>query len=233
MKSEHLDLPASFLFKGQGQHLLLAILLVAGLFGLAQPYLSGGVWMGLQDHQWLRFMTIVVLVHQIIVALVFRLQLMYGIMTKLFGRRDMFVWGVIFLPLLMLRVVSLVGLGMSTRGTLALALPGVPASLGVAVGLVLLVPALYTLYSVFRYFGLTRALGADHFRQVYRLMPLEKRGMFRYSSNAMYTYAFFALWALALFTWSWPALIGALFQHAYIWVHWYCTEEPDMRVIYL
>jgi len=211
---------------------MLAILLVAGLSGLAQPRLSGGVWMGLPDHQWLRVMIIVVLVHQIVVALVFRLQLMYGIMTKLFGRHDLFVWGVIFLPLLALRVVSLVGLGMSTRGTLVLALLGVPPSAGVVFGLVLLVPAVHTLYSVFRYFGLTRALGADHFRQAYRLMPLENRGMFRYSSNAMYTYAFFALWAIALFTWSWAALIGALFQHAYIWVHWYCTEEPDMRVIY-
>jgi len=232
MKSEHLNLPTAFLFKGQAQHLMLAILLVAGLFGLAQPRMSGGVWRGLPDHQWLRFMAIVVLVHQVVVALVFRLQLVYGVMTKLFGRRDLLVWGVIFLPLLLLRVVSLVGLGMSTRGTLALALPGVPAGTGVALGLVLLVPAVYTLDSVFRYFGLTRALGADHFRQAYRLMPLENRGMFRYSSNAMYTYAFFALWAVALFTWSWAALIGALFQHAYIWVHWYCTEEPDMRVIY-
>ena len=28
------------------------------------------------------------------------------------------------------------------------------------------------------------------------------------------------------------ALAVALFQHAYIWVHYYCTEKPDMRRIY-
>ena len=44
MKSEHLDLPASFVFKGQLPHLLFAILMVAGLFSLAQPGLSGGAW---------------------------------------------------------------------------------------------------------------------------------------------------------------------------------------------
>lgn len=232
MKSEHLDLPLSFLLKGQLRHLFFVILMVAGLFSLAQPGLNGSAWKGLPDYQWLRVMVIVVLVHQIVVALIFRLQLVYGIMTKLFGRRDMFVWGTIFLPLLILRVILLVGLGMSTHGTLTLALPGIPSGLGFALGFVLLIPAVYTLYSVFRYFGLVRALGADHFREAYRLMPLENRGMFRYSSNAMYTYAFLALWAVALFTWSWAALIGALFQHTYIWVHWYCTEEPDMRVIY-
>lgn len=181
---------------------------------------------------WLLLMTIVAMVHQVVVALVFRLQLVYGVMTRLFGRYDLFVWGVVFMPLLVLRLVSLLGLGMSTRGTLALMLPGIGPAFGIALGVLLLIPAVYTLYSVVRYFGLMRALGGDHFRRAYRLMPLENRGIFRYSSNAMYTYAFFALWAAALFTWSWAALAGALFQHAYIWVHWYCTEEPDMRVIY-
>ena len=28
------------------------------------------------------------------------------------------------------------------------------------------------------------------------------------------------------------ALAAALFQHAYIWVHYYCTEAPDMDLIY-
>jgi len=28
------------------------------------------------------------------------------------------------------------------------------------------------------------------------------------------------------------ALAAALFQHACIWVHYYCTEKPDMELIY-
>ena len=72
----------------------------------------------------------------------------------------------------------------------------------------------------------------DHFRLRYRQMPLENRGIFKYTKNAMYTYGFVILWAIALFNLSLPALIAAGFQHLYIWVHFYCTEKPDMDIIY-
>ena len=44
--------------------------------------------------------------------------------------------------------------------------------------------------------------------------------------------AFLGFWAIALITCSRAALAVALFQHAYIWVHWYCTEQPDGVVLY-
>ena len=59
-----------------------------------------------------------------------------------------------------------------------------------------------------------------------------RQGAFRYSSNAMYALVFLGLWAIALLTRSQAALAVALFQHAYIWVHWYCTEQPDGVVLY-
>ncbi|MFW5850458.1 MAG: methyltransferase [Spirochaetota bacterium] len=71
----------------------------------------------------------------------------------------------------------------------------------------------------------------DHFRRRYREMPLVTQGVFRFSSNAMYGYAFLLLWAIALITRSHAALAAALFQHTYIWVHRYCTEEPDMPLL--
>jgi len=40
------------------------------------------------------------------------------------------------------------------------------------------------------------------------------------------------LWSIALLAGSRAALGVALFQHAYIWVHMYTVEAPDMRVIY-
>ena len=48
----------------------------------------------------------------------------------------------------------------------------------------------------------------------------------------MYSFVFLGLWGIALLTGSWNALVLALFNHAYIWVHMYCTEDPDMRIIY-
>ena len=86
--------------------------------------------------------------------------------------------------------------------------------------------------AIARHFGVWRALGGDHFRDSYRQMTLVKEGAFKYSSNAMYVFAFLVFWSIALLSGSRAALALALFQHAYIWVHMYCTEGPDMRVIY-
>ncbi|MFW6312657.1 MAG: methyltransferase [Spirochaetota bacterium] len=215
------------LFAGQVQHALLLAVLVPGALYLAEAGFTGGSWLGLRDRQWLALMLSVAILHQIVVAAVFRMHLVFSFLTRLFGRWDLFIWGSIFLPFLVLRLLTLAGLAMSTRGTLVLS-----RIVAAPVSLILLIPAAYTLYSVFRWFGLTRALGGDHFRQRYLEMPFERRGAFRFSSNAMYSYAFLVLWAVALVTRSHAALAAALFQHAYIWVHWYCTEEPDMRVLY-
>jgi hypothetical protein len=48
----------------------------------------------------------------------------------------------------------------------------------------------------------------------------------------MYAFLFLCFWSLALLAGSRAALASALFQHAYIWVHMYCTEGPDMCVLY-
>ena len=48
----------------------------------------------------------------------------------------------------------------------------------------------------------------------------------------MYTFAFMGLWGAALLLDSRNALALAAFQHAYIWVHWYCVEAPDIAFLY-
>lgn len=90
---------------------------------------------------------------------------------------------------------------------------------------------IYAMYSVKRYFGMARAAGADHFDTRYRNMPLEKRGIFRFTSNGMYLYAFFLFWAIAVCFNSSAALAVAAFSHIYIWVHFYTTEKPDMEYL--
>jgi hypothetical protein len=100
------------------------------------------------------------------------------------------------------------------------------------IGALFLVPALWTMHSVKKYFGFARALGGDHFFERYRAMPMVREGAFKYSSNAMYSFVFIGLWGIALLLGSQAALAVVLFQHAYIWVHWYCTEQPDGVVLY-
>lgn len=215
------------MFAGQLQHLLLLAGLIPGAVYLAQPALDGSTWLGISDTAWFWAAILVPVAHQIFVWLAFRTQLIFGSFTRLFGRSDMRVWGAIFLPFLLLRPLVVLGLGLADDGSLARF-----RGLQILLALILLALALYTFWSVARYFGLARALGGDHFRQKYREMPLVQEGAFKYSSNAMYTFGFLVLWSIALFTGSRAALAEALFQHAYIWVHMYTVEEPDMRVIY-
>jgi len=92
--------------------------------------------------------------------------------------------------------------------------------------------ALYVLYSVLRYFGIARAAGLDHFDPSYHHKPLVKEGIFKYTENVMYIFGLLALWIPGLAATSAPALIAAALTHAYIWVHYYTTEKPDMNRIY-
>lgn len=222
-----LTLPPRFVFEGQFQHLLLLAGLLPGAWYLASPALNGAAWLGIADTSWFSAVIGIAVIHQIVGWFVLRTQLVFSLFSRLFGKYDMAVWGMLFFPLILLRPLLTLGLGIADSGSL-----GPLRGLQILLGILLLVPAVYTGWSIEKYFGITRALGGDHFRQRYRDMPLVKAGAFKYNSNAMYTFAFLLLWAIALFTGSRSALAVALFQHAYIWVHMYCTEEPDMRIMY-
>ena len=227
MNSKNLQVPANYFFVGQFQHILLLIPLVFGTIFLAQPSLDNSKWLGISETTWFYASLIVVILHQVIGWFVFRSQICFSLLTRIFGKYDLTVWGLIFMPFLLLRPLLTLGLGMADFGSMN----GFRA-LQIIFGLILMIPVSYTLWSIHRYFGIPRALGADHFRQEYRELPFVRKGAFKYSANAMYTFVFLIFWAIALFTGSVSALAIALFQHAYIWVHWYCVEEPDMRVIY-
>ncbi len=216
-----------YFFRGQLHHLLLATVLMPGAHALATPSLVGRTFLGLPDTRWVHGLIWIVVAHQVIVWLVFRVQLCFGTLTELLGRADLTVWSVLFFPFLAARLVGTIIIGWLDAGSL-----GGPQALHVIGGLLLLLPALYTGWSVLSHFGLLRAAGGDHFRDRYREMPLVAEGAFRLSANAMYSFAFLALWALAFFWASRAALALAIFQHAYIWVHWYCTEQPDLAVLY-
>ena len=102
----------------------------------------------------------------------------------------------------------------------------------ILLGVALLIPALLTLHTVVTRFTVKRAAGGDHFRESYLSMPMIREGMFRWSPNSMYSFAFLGLWSSALIAGSWQALVVAFFQHAYVWVHMYTVEAPDMRWLY-
>jgi hypothetical protein len=216
-----------YFFKRQALHFTAVPILAAIAWVLAAPVMGDGVWLGMADTTWFWLALGLAVLHQTLVWIVFRAQLSWALLTRFLGRADVFVWGLVFLPLLAVRPVMVLGLAMSDRASLEL-----PGIVGIVLGTLALIPALYTFWSVVRYFGLVRALGGDHFRPGYREMALVRKGAFRWCRNAMYAFAFLGLWSIALFIGSRAALSLALFQHAYVWVHYYCTEEPDMKLLY-
>jgi hypothetical protein len=222
-----MKIPSGHIFKGQFQHFLLLACLVPGAFYLAAPALDRSNWLGIADRTWFWAIILLTIAHQIIGWFVFRFQLVYSLLSRLFGKYDLLVWGMIFFPLLIMRPLLSIGLALADAGSLE------PFRVvQIITGIILLIPVGYTLWSVEKYFGIPRAMGGDHFRQKYRDMPLVKEGAFRYSPNAMYTFLFMFFWAVGLLAGSRAALVTALFQHAYIWVHMYCTENPDMEILY-
>jgi hypothetical protein len=164
------------------------------------------------------------IVHQVFVGLTWRLELLWSWTSKTIGFK-----GYLFCFFLLFggRFVSLSVLAWLDRGSLKLDL--LPQVLITAL---LALPGIYAGYSVIRYFGMARAAGADHFDPQFRDMPLVKEGIFRFTSNGMYLYAFLLFWAIAIGFNSMAALTVAAFSHLYIWVHFYSIEKPDMEFLY-
>ena len=107
-----------------------------------------------------------------------------------------------------------------------------PGLIAWTLSIIVFIPGLYTMYSVKKYFGFFRAAGADHFDPKYRDMPFEKRGMFKWSSNAMYTYAIAIPLGFAIATGSQSMFIVSIYTYISIWLHYFCTEREDFKVIY-
>jgi phospholipid methyltransferase len=162
--------------------------------------------------------------HQIYVWLAWRIELRSGATSRMLGFGG---YQRVFFVLFGGRFVSLVVLAWLDHGSMPLPTP-VYFLLTTALAAV----GIYAMYSVVRYFGLARAAGADHFEQRYWELPLVKQGIFKYTDNGMYLYAFFLFWLIAVGFESAAALLVAGCSHAYIWVHFYATEKPDMKYLF-
>ncbi|TCL00019.1 phospholipid methyltransferase [Shimia isoporae] len=215
------------IIEGQPQHLGLALLLTVGAFALLSPADEGPRLLWLTAPQWAKISIILAIVHQVVVAFVFRLQLHRALLSRILGERDLEIWTRIFLPLLVARPVTVILTGWADDTSL-----NEPRWAEWLVGVAFIGLAGWVMHSVFKYFTIRRAVGGDHFRDEIVRMPMVSEGAFKFTSNAMYGLAFLGMWGIALVFDSWNALVVAFFQHCYIWVHWYCTEKPDMEWLY-
>jgi hypothetical protein len=202
---------------GQSLHLscLIALLTVVWL-----------VWQTLGEPFSVTFWIAVAIpvLHQVFVWLAWRFELLSSATSRAIGFRG---YVTCFFLLFGARFISLLTLAWMDRG--ALELQVIPR---IVVTAILAALGIYAMYSAIRFFDLARAAGADHFHSRYRSLPLVNEGIFRFTSNGMYIYAFLLFWAIAIGFNSSATLGVAAFSHAYIWVHFFSTEKPDMDFLY-
>ncbi len=214
-------------FHRQWLHGVLLVVLLGSVLAVSKlpGVLEGQLW-GWSAEIWFWVAVTTAILHQGYVWIAWRLELHAGAVTRAFPHMSFRLFKALFAVLGLSRLIVL-PLAVANRGTLEL--PGV-VQWGVSA--VFLALSGYLFYSVLRYFGIDRAAGADHFDPEARTWPLVNDGIFRYSSNGMYVFGFLLLWVPGFVLESSGALVVAAFHHAYIWVHYHCTEKPDMEVIY-
>lgn len=216
------------MFEGQARHLVLLGILLTVVALMADQTVLAGQWAGRSTSFWLAAAIAAPILHQVYVWLSWRLELHHQWLSQSLGReRGFLVYAVGFSVLFVFRLLSIVALSLASRNSFEIR-PAIAAILSLA----LLLPSVYLVYSVLRYFGLRRAFGIDHFDPSYRKAPFVREGIFRFSSNAMYVFGFLLLWIPGVLLSSKAGLLAAFFSHVYIWVHYYCTELPDMWRIY-
>lgn len=212
----------------QLQHLLLLALLIAGIAWIAQGEgFWEGAYLGVSTSTWFWWSIALPVIHQVWVVVCWRLELHHQTLSRTLGDNGFRLYAAGFAFWSAGRFLTLIPLAMADRGTL-----DVDQSLLDVLAVGIAVPTIYLFYSVARYFGFRRALGIDHFDPSYRDAPFVRKGIYRFTRNGMYTFGFGVVWLPGLIWASEAALLSALFSHLYIWVHYFCTELPDMRRIY-
>lgn len=217
------------IFERQWLHALVLVVMLGGLWLITRGcvcFHRGELW-GLSTWTWFWISVEIPIAHQIFVWFCWRTQLHRNLLSRVFGRSGFVLYGIIFTFFMVARLFTVTVLAVASRETLV----ANQLILKILAG-VIAIPVAYLVYSVVRYFGILRAFGADHFDETYRSRGLVREGIFRFTSNGMYSFGLMVLYIPALWYASRPALVAAIFGHLYIWVHYFTTELPDMHRIY-
>lgn len=218
------------LFKHQFWHFISLIILLIAINAVCKydPSVLNGELFGLQTESWFLLAILSPIIHQIYVLLTWRAELYYRQLSTLFGDNGFKLFKIGFALFFISRLITIIFLAISNTDTFY-----INPEYSYLIAGIILMPSIYLFYSVRKYFGIDRAFGADHFYpQQYKNEPFVKKGIFRFTPNAMYVFGFFILYLPGILLQSKAALLVAVFNHVYIWVHYYFTERPDMEMIY-
>ena len=212
-----------FFFKNQIWHIGGLILLFYIGCQIVDFENNSNVFLGISVKNWFLFSMMTPLIHQSYVWLCWRSELCWKIISRTIGFK---VYVIIFFILAILRLSS-IGLCFADYGSWF-----TPGWMAWIVAILIFVPFVYTIYSIKKYFGFLRATGKDHFDPSYKNIPFEKRGIFKWSSNAMYTFAVAVFFGFAISAGSKAMFVFAAYSYIGVWLHYFCTEKEDFKVIY-
>jgi len=212
-----------FFFKNQIWHiggLIILFYLGCQLVGFEN---NSNTFLGISAESWFLFSMMTPLLHQGYVWLCWRSELCWSIISRTIGFK---AYAVIFIIIMILRLSS-IGLCFADYGTWF-----VPGWIAWSISVLIFIPFIYTIYSIKKYFGFMRATGIDHFDPSYNDIPFERRGIFKWSSNSMYLFAIAVFFGLAVSSGSKAMFIFATYSYIGGWLHYFCTEREDFKVIY-
>ncbi len=216
------------ILKYQAYHLICYVLLGAILIITAKSqFYNQRTLLGITVYHWVIVSWIAAGVFQAWILFFWRYELYYGTVSRLFGKSGFPVFRAGFFLLGAVTLLPVIPVSFLTRNSMEIYFP---FKMALILGTTPFI--LWAIYSVLFYFSINRAFGADHFFPEYRMKTLEVRGIFKYIPNSMYTVLLLILYHPGLFFDSSLGLVMALVHHIFVWVHYFCTEKPDMKEIY-
>ena len=218
-----IDNKLNFFFKNQIWHLGGTIVLFYVGAQFVNLENNTNTFLGLRALGWFFIAMSIPLLHQTYVWICWRSELCWKSISNTIGFKG---YVIIFFILIISRLSAVV-LCFVDYGSLYK-----PGWLTWTLCLILIIPGAYTMYSVKKYFGFLRAAGADHFDPKYRDLPFENRGIFKWSSNAMYVFAIGIPFSFAVAAGSISMFVVSIYTYLSIWLHYFCTEKEDFKVIY-
>ena len=178
---------------------------------------------GVSSKNWFLLAMSTPFLHQIYVWFCWRSELCWKTISRTIGFKG---YVLIFFIIAILRLLS-VGLCFADYGTWF-----TPNWIAWSVSVLIFMPFVYTIYSIKKYFGFMRATGIDHFDPSYKDKPFERRGIFKWTPNAMYTFALAIFFGFAISAGSKAMFVFAAYTYIGGWLHYFCTEKEDFKVIY-
>ena len=218
-----IDNKIQFFFKNQIWHIGGLILLFYLGSQIVDFENTSNEFLGISAKSWFLFSMMTPLLHQGYVWLCWRSELCWKSISRTIGFK---AYAIIFIIIMIPRLFS-VGLCFADYGTWF-----TPGWIAWTISVLIFMPFIYTIYSIKKYFGFMRATGIDHFDPNYKNIPFEKRGIFKWSSNAMYTFAIAVFFGFAISAGSKAMFVFAAYTYIGAWLHYFCTEKEDFKIIY-